>query len=265
MKIGFKVIIVLIIFIFIFQRCGTLLSIMTENVKLPSSDSMPIDHDSWNALLQKHVKGGLVDYKGFIKDSISFNDYLASLSKGLPNDQNWSKDEQFVYWINAYNAFTVKLIIDNYPTNSIKDIKGGVAFVNSIWDKKFIEIEGKMFDLNNIEHGILREKFKDPRIHFAINCASISCPDMLNTAYTANNIDQQLDQVTKAFLYNKSKNEISSEEAKLSKIFKWFKSDFTSDGVNLITYINQYLDSPIPADTKISHLDYDWNLNEIRE
>lgn len=244
--------------------CGTLLNIMTEGVDLKLSKSFPVSHQKWTKLLQKHVRSGKLDYQGIIQDSIIFNSYLTELSDALPNDTNWSRNEQFAYWINAYNAFTVKLIIDHYPVKSIKDIKGGLAFVNSVWDIKFINIQGQEFDLNNIEHGILRDKFKDPRIHFAINCASISCPALHHEAYTAENIDKQLDLVTRAFLQDESKNVIKLGEAKVSKIFKWFKKDFTKDQ-SLKTFLNKYLESPISSSTKISYTDYDWNLNDISD
>ena len=246
----------------ILASCGGLLNLMTEGVDVNPSSSQPVDHTLWTELLQKHVKDGKLNYQSIIRDSIKFNSYLDVLKSSLPNDDNWSQQEQFAYWINAYNAFTVELIIQNYPINSIKDIKGGVPFINSVWDIKFITIEGQEFDLNNIEHGILRDKFNDPRIHFAINCASISCPALKNEAYTAARIDDQLNEAARDFLFDNSKNSINSKEAKLSKIFKWFKKDFTKDQ-SLVEFLNKFLDSPISKSTKISNLDYDWNLNDI--
>ena len=136
------------------------------------SDTRPMTHEVWDELTRKHVtESGVVNYKGIIQDSIQFNAYLDLLSSHLPNETNWTREERLAYWINAYNAFTVKLIIDHYPVVSIKDIKKGIPLVNSVWDIQFIEIGGKSYDLNNIEHGILRKEFYEPRIHFAINCA----------------------------------------------------------------------------------------------
>lgn len=242
--------------------CGSLLNLMTEGVDVKSSNSEPIDHTIWTELLQKHVKGGKLSYRGIISDSVKFNSYLDDIKSSLPNDKKWTYEEQLAYWINAYNALTVELILQNYPVKSIKDIKGGVPFINSVWDIKFINIEGQEFDLNNIEHGILRDKFKDPRIHFAINCASISCPALKNEAYVADRIDDQLDEATIDFLSDDSKNSINLSEARLSKIFKWFKKDFTKDQ-SLVEFLNKFLDSPISKSTKISNLDYDWNLNDM--
>jgi len=246
------------------SSCGVLLNVLTENVNINASQSRPISHQEWDALLKKHVKNSKLDYKGILEDSTEFNGYLNKLGSSLPNDKFWSRDQQFAYWINAYNAFTVKLILDHYPTKSIKDIKGGVTFINSVWDIKFIEIEGQKFDLNNIEHGILRDKFKDPRIHFAINCASVSCPALASDAFVAERLDDQLDQAARTFFTDSSKNSFATEEAKISMIFKWFKKDFTK-GQSLKEFLNKYSPVPLTKETKISQLDYDWNLNDITD
>lgn len=259
-----SLIILFIGFIILLSSCGPLLNLANKEVKLDPSESKPVSHIKWSELLQKHVRDGKLDYQGVIKDSILLNEYLKVLSSALPNDDNWSRDEQFAYWVNAYNAFTVKLIVDNYPVNSIKDIKKGVPFVNTVWDIKFITIENQQFDLNNIEHGILRRKFKDPRIHFAVNCASISCPALLDQAFTAKNLNQQLDSATKAFLYDKSKNNIDPNKPSLSQIFTWYKPDFTDDQT-IIEFVNKFIENPISNSVKVSKTEYDWNLNDIRE
>ena len=242
--------------IFLFNAC---------KVKDHPSSSGPIDHDLWDSLLQKHVKSqGQVDYKGFIADRELLEQYLQELQENHPNEENWTKNEQMAYWINAYNAFTVKIVIDYYPVESIKDIKGKIPFVNTVWDVKFINIEGAVYDLNNIEHGILRSKYKDPRIHFALNCASGSCPNLSRSAYTAESLDKQLDKAGRIFLGDPTKNIITEEEVRLSKIFQWYGSDFTKE-VSKIEYLNRFAPQPIPEKTKIKYLDYDWSLNEVRE
>ena len=195
-------------------------------------------HQIWNELLEKNVYKGNVNYKGFVSEKDKLQKYLDALSKEAPK-RNWSKDEKLAYWINAYNAFTIKLIIDNYPTKSIKDLGGAIYKVNTPWDIKFIEIEGKKYDLNNIEHNILRKEFDEPRIHFAINCASVSCPNLRNEAYVANKLEKQLEEQTYSFINDSSKNKITSEKAELSKIFSWFKGDFTKNG-SLEDFINKY-------------------------
>jgi len=217
-------------------------------------------HQIWNELLEKNVYKGNVNYKGFVSEKDKLQKYLDALSKEAPK-RNWSKDEKLAYWINAYNAFTIKLIIDNYPTKSIKDLGGAIYKVNTPWDIKFIEIEGKKYDLNNIEHNILRKEFDEPRIHFAINCASVSCPNLRNEAYVANKLEKQLEEQTYSFINDSSKNKITSEKAELSKIFSWFKGDFTKNG-SLEDFINKYAKVKITSQ-KISYLDYSWNLNEF--
>lgn len=223
------------------------------------SDSKAISHEIWDTLLRQHVsEDGKVNYKGFIRDSVKFNQYLSLLSKNHPNEKNWSREEQFAYWINVYNAFTVKLIVDNYPTKSIKDIKNGVPFVNTVWDIKFIKIEGRDYDLNNIEHGILRPKFKDPRIHMAVNCASISCPKLFNRAFVASKLNEQLDEAARDFVNDDSKNKVSATNPKVSSIFKWYGGDFDT----VTDFINKYAKTKINKGAKLEYLDYDWGLNE---
>jgi hypothetical protein len=221
-------------------------------------------HDAWDKLLKKYVTAeGKVDYKGFIKDTVALNAYLKTLSDNPPDSGSWTANEQKAYWINAYNAFTVKLITKYYPVKSIKDIgsKVQVPFVNTPWDIKFIVIGKEKMDLNNIEHQKLRKKFNDPRIHFAIVCASISCPKLLNEAYRADKLDAQLDQEAKAFLSDTTRNKISTDAPQLSKLFDWYKMDFTKKG-SLIDFLNKYTAVKINANAKITYLDYNWNLNE---
>ncbi|MEQ8702551.1 MAG: DUF547 domain-containing protein [Phaeodactylibacter sp.] len=227
-----------------------------------ASDSMPVEHRIWDSLLQKHVtEDGLVNYEGFIADSARLNDYLDVLRQNHPNDKHWSRDEQLAYWINAYNAFTVKLVADHYPVESIKDIKNGIPFVNTVWDIKFIEIEGRTYDLNNIEHGIIRPGFEEPRIHFAVNCAAISCPKLSNRAYMPGQLDAQLTQAAKDFLAQESKNQLSPNSVRLSKIYTWYGGDFKTNGQTIIGYINQYAPIEINEDAEISYLEYNWSLN----
>jgi hypothetical protein len=230
-----------------------------------NTESKPVSHEIWDDLLKRHVtQAGWVNYKGMIADSVQLNLYLKLLSKNHPNDANWSKNEQMAYWINAYNAFTVKLICDHYPVKSIKDIKNGIPFVNTVWDIKFIEIEGFTYDLNNIEHNILRPVFKDPRIHAAINCASYSCPPLQQEAFVAEKLDAQLDHAMRSFLEDSLRNKITSDQANLSKIFDWFSGDFKDASGSVRAFIGKY-NSKMTEKTKIDYLDYAWQLNDIPE
>jgi hypothetical protein len=225
------------------------------------TDSQPFTHEQWTNLLQKHVNpDGWVNYDGFIKDSLQLNNYLQQIESNYPNEKNWSREQILAYWINAYNAYTVQIVIRNYPVASIKDIKPGVAFLNSVWDIKFITIEGEQLDLNNIEHNILR-KMNEPRIHFAVNCASYSCPKLLNTAYEAATIDNQLNQQAIDFINDPKRNVITAEKADVSSIFNWFTGDFTNDG-SLKDFLNKYSKVPIAESTGINFLEYNWNLNK---
>ena len=218
-------------------------------------------HQQWDKLLKKHVnEAGMVNYKGFQKDKSEFDAYLKTLSDNAPQ-KSWGEKDQIAYWINAYNAFTVSLILQKYPVKSIKDIGGSIYKINTAWDIKFIKIGGEKYDLNNIEHKMLRKKFDDPRIHFAIVCASLSCAKLRREAYTGDKLDSQLEDQGKDFLNDKSKNNITAEKAQLSKYFSWYKGDFTKNG-SVTDYINKYSKTKITANTKISSLDYNWSLNE---
>lgn len=214
-----------------------------------------VNHESWDGLLKKYVDSdGNVNYAGILKESKTLDAYLQLLNENSPSD-DWSKNEKLAFYINLYNAATVKLIIDNYPLKSIKDLSGP-------WDKKWIQIDGKKYSLGNIEHKILR-KMNEPRIHFAINCASYSCPKLLNKAFLPETIEAQLEAVTIDFINDTSRNKISNKKIQLSNIFKWYKGDFTKNG-SLIDYLNRYLNIKIDKKIKVSHLTYDWGLNESR-
>ncbi|WP_455169004.1 DUF547 domain-containing protein [Aegicerativicinus sediminis] len=212
-----------------------------------------VNHLVWDSLLKQFVDGnGFVDYKGFKNEEIRLNNYLQSLAKHPPQN-NWTKDESIAYYINAYNAHTIKLILDNYPISSIKDIRNP-------WDQKRVQIGNNILSLGEIEHEVLR-KMNEPRIHFAINCASFSCPKLRNEAFIAKKLEEQLEIACKDFINDSSKNKFQNLEAQLSKIFKWYKSDFT-ENVSLIEYINRYAYAKISNDAKIRFLEYDWSLNE---
>lgn len=218
-----------------------------------TNDGKTIDHKQWNDLLQKHVSSkGNVDYKGFKKDAAALQSYLDLLAKNLPQ-KSWSKNSVLAYWINAYNAYTVKLILDNYPIKSIKKI-------DSPWDKQFFTLGNKKYSLGEIEHKILR-KMNEPRIHFAINCASFSCPNLANEAYTETALEKQLETAAKSFVNDKTKNTITADKAEISSIFDWFSGDFKTNGT-LINFLNKYSTTKIDKNAKVKYKEYNWNLNE---
>ncbi|MFQ3325609.1 MAG: hypothetical protein ACI8YC_000237 [Salibacteraceae bacterium] len=224
--------------------------------------SAQISHKQWDELVKEHVtESGKVDYEGFFLNKEHLDAYLTLLSNNAPKS-SWTKNETLAYWINAYNAFTVKLIVKHYPVKSIKDLGGSIYSVNTSWDIKFIKIGNEELDLNNIEHQKIRGQFNEPRIHFAINCASVSCPRLRNEAFTANNLEAQLTDQTEYFLQYKIKNDLSDpKNPKVSKLFNWYSADFKIDGKTVTDFINKYSTSKVPEGTILDYLDYNWNLN----
>jgi len=210
-------------------------------------------HQAFDGLLRKYVSStGKVNYAGFKKDKAKLDAYLKKL-EGQAIEGSWSKNKKLAYWINAYNAYTIDMIIRNYPLKSITDLEGGKP-----WDKKFIKLNGKTLSLNNIENDIIRPTFKDARIHFAVNCAAKSCPPLMNKAWTESNLQGELEKRTRTFINNSSYNTISSGSAKISKIFEWYAVDFG----NLNEYLAKYSKTTVDGSTKISYNEYDWSLND---
>lgn len=233
---------------------------VTKKVEIENQEIDPVkvpmaDHSLWDGLLKKHVdEEGNVNYQGFKTDIADLETYLDQLSQNAPT-AIWNKEERLAYYINLYNAATVKLIVDNYPVKSIKDIP-------KRWKREWISVGSKVTSLNDIEHKVLR-KMDEPRIHFAINCASYSCPKLLNVAFTPQSMERLLSKTTVDFINDKKRNRFENGTAQLSKIFQWFKGDFTKK-TSLLEYINTYLENPTPKDSKIEYLDYDWSLNEAK-
>jgi len=220
-----------------------------------------VDNSIYAQLLEKYVKKGRVDYEGFKQDQDLLDQYLAVLSGTDPD--TLTRNHKFAFYINAYNAFTVKLILTRYPElNSIKELG---SFFSNPWSKKFISLGGWTVSLDHIEHEVLRPEFKDPRVHFAINCAARSCPPLLNRPYEGETLEKQLDAQTREFINNKRSTFVKNNSLFISKIFDWFDEDFND---NPLLFIRQYagdrlrseLDKAGPK-VKISYLYYDWTLN----
>lgn len=226
-----------------------------SSTPVPKATAAPAtpDHSAFSTLLGKYVNAsGNVDYAAFKKDEAKLDAYITELSENSPQS-DWSRSESMAFWINAYNANTIKLILMNYPLKSITDLHGGEP-----WDVKWIKIGGKTYSLNNIEHDIIRPRYKDPRIHFAVNCAAASCPPLPNKAFTASNLDGLLTSRTKSFIRNDKYNTISAENVQVSKIFDWYGEDFG----DLREFLNKYAETEILADTDIGFKEYDWSLNK---
>lgn len=219
-----------------------------------------VKHDIWNGLLKKHVnEAGKVDYDGFKNDEAKLDEYLKLIGENEARPQ-WSTDERKAYWINAYNAFTIKLILQKYPVKSIKDV------ADKPWNKRFIKIGKITHTLNEIEDKILRRQFDDPRIHFGINCASNSCPKLSNEAFTLFNVDKKLEQLTKEFMASEN---MRFEEKKgfvikagISQIFEWYKEDFVKNIGSVNAYIEKYTGKKFSPKVKVYFIEYDWGLNK---
>ncbi len=208
-------------------------------------------HDGFDALLKKYVSStGKVDYAGMATEIGALDAYLADLSSVKLSELS-SSDEKLAFWINAYNAFTIKLILKNYPVKSITDLHDGKP-----WDVKWIALDSRTLSLNNIENDIIRPTFKDARIHFAVNCAAKSCPPLLNRAYQASYLNETLESQTKKFVNNSDYNSISTTAIKISKIFDWYAVDFG----DINAYINQYTSTDV-SNSKVSYQEYNWQLN----
>ena len=221
-------------------------------------------YESFNMILESYVdSSGMINYKGIRENPYSFSEYFDFIENISPRSHPSSfksKADEMAYWINAYNALTVKIMMENPEANSILDMSSFLIF------KKRFVVGGENMSLNRIEHKILRKGFKDPRIHFAINCASLSCPPLGNRIFLGDTLEQQLDEKTRNFIANTINVRIDHNEKiiYLNKIFKWFAKDFN----NVRLFISQYLSDKesysIIKDYKIKYFDYDWNLNESK-
>ncbi len=252
---------------------------------LVQSQTKMVLHDEWNTLLNRHVKpinsghSSAIDYAAIQQDRAILTRYLNQLSQITQTKFDaWDKESQLAFLINAYNAWTVELILTKYPDiDSIKELGG---LFSSPWDKSFIPLLGKTRSLNDIEHTLIRgsDRYNDPRIHFAVNCASIGCPALREEAYTGAKLELQLTEQTERFLADNSRNYAKGDSLYLSSIFKWYGDDFTKGFRNthsieafLLLYSNS--DKGVltltPAQRQaaekqqldIEFLDYDWSLN----
>jgi len=224
-----------------------------------------VDHGIYAELLTKYVNNGKVYYAGFKSEEAKLDQYLKQLE--AVNSNNLSREEQFAFYANVYNAWTVKLILSRYPdVESIKDL--GSLF-KSPWKKKIVRIDGDIMTLDNVEHDILRPRFKDPRVHFAINCAAISCPPLRPEPFQGDILNTQLDDSTRSFLNNPTSYKFDGNTLYVSRIFKWFAEDFNHDVLSFyLKYANDDLKQQLEAKRttlRIKYLPYDWGLNKLRD
>lgn len=223
-----------------------------KNIKSDLNPTKIMSHSLWTILLKKHVSPeGIVNYSGFKKDEIQLNEYLEVLTKNIPS-AGWSENASICYWINCYNAYAIKLIVDHYGVKSINNIQDP-------WNSSGFTSQGKKYSLDYIEQSFLR-RYNEPRIHFAICCASASCSKLLNKAYEEDVLDQQLEEVTKDFINDKSKNLLTPGAVKISKKFEWYSIDFKQNGT-IIDFLNHYSDVKINTKAKVFYNEFDWSLN----
>lgn len=239
------------------------------------------DHRPWDALLRSHVtvlrsgQASVVNYAGFAAARARLQRYLESLAEITPAEfDRWSSGEQLSCLINAYNAWTVWLVLEGYPR--IESIKELGSVFSSPWKKKFVSLLGATRSLDDIEHGLIRGsgRFADPRIHFALNCASVGCPALRAEAYVATRLDTQLEEQTRQFLADRTRNRLEGGALRVSAIFNWYRQDFEKGwrgARNLISFLALYGDALGLTDDQhgqlvrgklaVEFLDYDWRLN----
>ncbi len=240
------------------------------------------DHASWDTLLTENVEmapdasSSTVNYAEFEEDRAALKSYLDAMAKvSRAEFDAWSKPDQLAFLINAYNAWTVELILTQYP--DLASIKELGSLTQSPWQKAFIPLLGETVSLDNIEHDMIRGSglYNDPRIHFGVNCASIGCPALLNEAFVGSKLEQQLEMMTKGFLSDRTRNRLEDGNLAVSSIFNWYGDDFEqgwrgaetldeffalyADSLGLTADDIEALDS---GDMEISFLEYDWRLND---
>jgi hypothetical protein len=235
--------------------------VLTWVLLMSGSAGAAPDHSIFGELLAKYTQAGHVDYAGFKSEETRLDQYLDLLSNIDP--ESLSASDGFAFYVNAYNAWTIKLILSDYP--GLKSIKDLGNLFKSPWKRKFVVLNGKKVTLDNIEHDILRPQYKDPRVHFAVNCASIGCPPLFKEPFVGSRLDQQLNIATKAFINDTRYNRLEGNTLYVSKIFKWFKEDFNHD---VIGFFEQFASDALKTQIKdrrtklkIAYLDYDWGLN----
>ncbi len=227
----------------------------------PAAAADVVDHSLFGDLLGKYVKDGRVDYAGFKSEQAKLDQYLSALEKIDP--EALARNEQFAFFINSYNAWTIKLVLTGYP--GLKSIKDLGSIFQSPWSKEIVRIHGKTLTLDDIEQKILRPRFKDPRVHFAINCASKSCPPLGSEPYRGAALDAQLDKATRDFVNAPGNYRLEGDTLWVSSIFKWYAEDFNNDPAGFYAkYAGPSLKKALDERgnrIEVKYLDYDWSLN----
>ena len=199
-------------------------------------------------------------------DHQALKNYIGSLASLDPTTLN--RDEAFAYWANLYNAVTLDVILDNYPVDSIRDIRPGL-FATGPWKTERVKVNGVELSLDNIEHDILRAFWDEPRVHYAVNCASIGCPNLPLTPLTAAGLDDRLDEAARAYINHPRGVSVENGRVNASSIYKWFVEDFGGDEEGVLEHVAAYAEPPLKAALQsadgIASYDYDWSLNDAKK
>lgn len=233
---------------------------------------LSVDHEPWQWLLDDYLESetddgvARVDYEGLQEEAFEdLQDYIAQLSSTDP--RGTARNDQMAYWINLYNAVTVALIVDHYPVSSITDL-GETQLAFGPWDDKLVSVAGESLSLNDIEHGILRPVFGDPRIHFGVNCASIGCPNLMAEAFTGDNLDELLELAAATFMEHPRAVSWDGDQLLMSSLFDWYGSDFGKSTEAQLATLASYCPEPVGARLKAhrgsTDYHYDWQLNDLR-
>jgi Protein of unknown function, DUF547 len=240
-----------------------------------AASAQPVDHSAWDRLLKTYVKPGAdglnrVDYAAFKQGGqATLKDYIARLE--AVDLATLNRPEQFALLANLYNAKTVDIVLDHYPVKSIKDISlgGGLlgVFSGGPWKAKVLEMKGMELSLDDIEHGMLRPVFKDPRVHYAVNCASIGCPNLATEAFTGARLDAQLDAAARAYINSARGVDPRPDGLVVSSIYDWYQADFGGTEAGVIAHLKSYADpalaKKLQGTTAIADYAYNWSLNDI--
>lgn len=228
------------------------------------------NHDPWQALLGTHVRESpdgvnRFDYRSLANspaDRQALDRYIASLEAAAPS--RLSRADQFAYWANLYNAVTIDVVVERYPVRSIRDIKPNPLALGP-WGVPRVTVEGRRLSLDDIEHRIMRPTFNDPRVHYAVNCASIGCPNLQRQAFRGATLEAQLDAAARAFINHPRAVQVTPRGLRLSSIYQWFRADFGTEAqlrAHLQRYAAPALAAQIAAAPRIAGYGYDWSLND---
>jgi len=248
-----------------FYLRAILFSLLLLTVNADPSASFDRTYTLYGNVLSHYVKDGLVNYTALKSDPGGLRSFLESTEHVTKQEfESWPGEEQLAFLINVYNARTLELVIDNYPVKSIKDIGSGGK---GPWDQPVVKIFGETITLNELENGMIRKHYKEPRVHFSLVCAAMGCPLLLDKPYTGSNLNVQLDAQTRKFLSDTRKNSFDEKNKtlRISPIFEWYAADFTAQAGSVAGFLKNYYSGLPTSGYIITYTDYDWSLNDMSD